>query len=67
MGDALTELPPHLTMPAFWMDGDAEPEPDMANGVEGPGLPKGLSRGKGGTMSWLVGGASLAPTAQKIK
>jgi len=67
LGDALTELPSHLTRPAFWIDGDAEPAPDMANGVESPSLPQGLSRGKGGTMSWLVGGASLAPAAQKIK
>ncbi|HEU0016952.1 MAG TPA: pentapeptide repeat-containing protein, partial [Methyloceanibacter sp.] len=46
LGDALTELPSHLTMPAFWMDGDAEPEPDMANGVEAQVCPRAYRGGR---------------------
>jgi hypothetical protein len=67
LGDAVTELPPHLTRPAFWTNGEAEAEPDEANGVESPRLQKPMSRAKGGTMSWLVGGASLATEGQKLK
>jgi hypothetical protein len=66
MGDAMTELPPHLTRPGFWLEEELDPVPEAADGVEIPALPKGLSRGKGGTMSWLVGGA-VAPVAQKVK
>jgi len=67
MGDALTELPPHLTRPGFWLEQELDPALEAANGVESPILPKGPSRAKGGTMSWLVGGAPLAPEAQKLK
>jgi hypothetical protein len=67
MGDALTELPPHLTRPGFWLEEELDPALEAANGVESPILPKGPSRAKGGTMSWLVGGVSLAPEAQKLK
>ena len=66
MGDAMTELPPHLTKPGFWLEIELDPAEDVADGVEARVLPKGLSRGKGGTMSWLVGGA-VAPLAQKVK
>jgi hypothetical protein len=67
MGDAMTELPPHLTRPAFWIEDEVDPALDLANGIESPHLPRAVSRGKGGTMSWLVGGAPLAPEAQKLK
>jgi hypothetical protein len=67
MGDALTELPPHLTRPVFWLEGELDPAPEVVDGVESPVLPKGMSRGKGATMSWLVGGAPLSPEAQKVK
>ena len=67
MGDAMTELPPHLTRPAFWIEDEVDPALDFANGIESPHLPRAVSRGKGGTMSWLVGGAPLAPEAQKLK
>lgn len=67
MGDAHTELPPHLTRPVFWQEVELDPAPEVADGVESPVLPKGISRGKGGTMSWLVGGAPLAPETQKVK
>jgi hypothetical protein len=66
LGDALTELPPHLTRPAFWMEREALSEPDLAIGVQNPPLPKVMARG-GGTMSWLVGGAPTMQEAQKLK
>jgi hypothetical protein len=66
MGDAMTELPPHLTRSGFWLEIELHPAEDVADGVEARVLPKGLSRGKGGTMSWLVGG-TVAPLAQKVK
>jgi hypothetical protein len=66
MGDAMTELPPHLTRPGFWLEIELDPALDVTDGVEIPALTKGPSKGKGGTMSWLVGGA-LAPVAQKVK
>jgi Pentapeptide repeats (8 copies) len=59
MGDAMTELPPHLTRPGFWLEDELDPALDVADGVEGPILPKGLSGSKNGTMSWLVGGAPV--------
>ena len=64
--DAMTELPPHLTRPGFWLEDEFDPELEVADDVEVPVLPKGRSRGKGGTMSWLVGGAP-APEALKLK
>jgi hypothetical protein len=67
LGDALTELPPNLARPAYWVDIDAEIETDANDGDEGRTLPKPLSRAKGGTMSWLVGGTQLAPEEQEIK
>lgn len=67
VGDALTELPPHLTRPAFWTDDDeVDLVPEAANGAERP-MPRGIARGKAAPMSWLVGGAPPAPLAQKIK
>jgi len=66
MGDAMTELPPHLTKPGFWLEIELDPALDLADGAEARVLPKGQSRVKGGTMSWLVGGA-VAPAAQKVK
>ena len=67
MGDAMTELPPHLTRPGFWLESEFDPALEVANDVEVPVLPKGRSRGKGGTMTWLVGGAPPAPEALKLK
>ena len=57
MGDAMTELPPHLTRPGFWLEDDLDPALEVADGVDIPSLPKG--RSKSGTMSWLVGGAPV--------
>jgi hypothetical protein len=67
MGDAMTELPPHLTRPGFWQEVELDPAPEVADGVESPHLTRAMSRGKGGTMSWLVGGAPNAPETQKVK
>ena len=62
VGDAFTDLPPHLERPHSWT-ADAEQPP--ADG-EPAHLPKAASGGRSGTMSWLVG-APMAPEAPKIK
>ena len=68
LGDALTELPGHLTRPAFWTDVDADPELEDESGVDSVPYPAGpATRPNAGTMSWLVGGSSLAPAGPKVK
>ena len=36
----MTELPPHLTRPGFWLEDDLDPALEVADGVEGPICPK---------------------------
>jgi hypothetical protein len=65
LGDAFTLLPQHLEPPVSWTEAsDAEPQLDD----DGPArLPSVAARGRGGTMSWLVGGVPPMPAVPKLK
>jgi len=41
------------------LEDELDPALEVGDGVEGPILPKGLSKSKSGTMSWLVGGVPV--------
>jgi hypothetical protein len=61
LSDAFTLLPSHLEHPLSWSD-PADPEQDLTD-VRAPYAPSVTTRGRGGTMSWLVGGFPAAPEA----
>lgn len=61
LSDAFTLLPPHLEHPLSWSD-PADPEQGLTD-VRAPYAPSVTTRGRGGTMSWLVGGFPAAPEA----
>ena len=65
LGDAFTLLPQHLEPPVSWTEAsDAEPQLDD----DGPArLPSVAARGRGGTMSWLVGDVPPMPAVPKLK
>jgi hypothetical protein len=66
LGDAFTLLPQHLEPPLSWTEGSEAAEPQSDDSPP-PHVPSVSTRGRGGTMSWLVGGAPVAPAVPKIK
>jgi uncharacterized protein YjbI with pentapeptide repeats len=66
LGDAFTLLPQHLEPPLSWTEASDAAEPQL-NEDRPAQLPNVAARGRSGTMSWLVGGAPVAPAVPKIK
>jgi hypothetical protein len=66
LGDAFTLLPQHLESPPSWTEASEAGEPQLGDGRTAH-VPNVSARGRGGTMSWLVGGGPLVPEASKIK
>lgn len=65
LGDDFTLLPQHLEPPVFWTEASyAEPQLDDDRPAH---LPNVTARGRGGTMSWLVGGGPPVPAVPKLK
>ena len=65
LGDDFTLLPQHLEPPVSWTEAsDAEPQLDDDRPAHVPNL---VARGRGGAMSWLVGGGPPVPAVPKLK
>jgi hypothetical protein len=65
LGDAFTLLPHHLEPPMSWTEA-SDTEQQLDDGRSAP-VPNVTARGRGGTMSWLVGGGPIAPEVPKVK
>jgi hypothetical protein len=66
LGDAFTLLPQHLEPPLSWTEASDAAEPQLDDSPQAR-VPNVSPRGRSGTMSWLVGGAPVAPAVPKIK
>jgi Pentapeptide repeats (8 copies) len=63
--DHFTLLPQHLEPPMSWTEAsDAEAQLDDDHSAHVPNV---AARGRGGTMSWLVGGGPPVPAVPKLK
>jgi hypothetical protein len=65
LGDAFTLLPHHLEPPVSWTEA-SDTEQQLDDGRSAP-VPTVTARGRGDTMSWLVGGVPIAPAVPKVK
>jgi len=66
LGDAFTLLPQHLEPPLSWTEASDAAEPQLDEDRPAH-MPDVAARGRGGTMSWLVGGGPPVPAVPKIK
>ncbi len=63
VGDAFTLLPSYLEVPVSWTEAAEE---QLTDG-EAVQVPNVTTRGRAGTMSWLVGGGPVPAEALKLK